>query len=418
LKQKEVFNMAKYKTLDDFQVKDKVVLVRVDFNSEIDPASKKVTSDVRIRAHAETTLTELAEKGAKTVVLAHQGRKGDQDYTSLKEHTEILGKILKCPVKYVDDLFGDKAKTAIKNLKGGEILVLENVRSWDKETKSTTPEEASKTELVQNLAPLADLFVNDAFAAAHRGHVSMVGFTVVLPSAAGRIMERELKSLSKALEKPEKPSVYVMGGAKADDSLEISKYVLGNGIADYVLTGGVTGQLFLAAKGVDLGKANMAYLAKKELTGLIPGIKALEDQYGDKVMVPADVGLDVEGKRKEIMVSELPTEYSAVDIGAKTVEAYVKIIADAKSIVVSGPMGVYENKEFNYGTKKVFEAIANSKAFSLAGGGNTIAAIQEYGLTKQIGYISTAGGALIEFLMGKKLPGVVALENAVQTKKI
>ena len=410
--------MAKYRTIDDFQVKNKVVLVRVDFNSEIDPATKKVTSDVRIRAHAESTLKELAEKGAKTVVLAHQGRKGDPDYTPLKEHAEILGKILKCPVKYVDDVFGDKAKAAIKDLKGGEILVLENVRSWDKETKSASPEEASKTELVQNLAPLADLFVNDAFAAAHRGHVSMVGFTAVLPSAAGRIMERELKSLSKALEKPEKPSVYVMGGAKADDSLEISKYVLGKGIADYVLTGGVTGQLFLAAKGADLGKGNMAYLEKKELTGLIPGIKALEEQYGEKVMTPIDLALDVNGKRKEIQISKLPTENSTKDIGAKTVEAYVKIIASAKSIVVSGPMGVYENKEFNYGTKKVFEAIANSGAFSLAGGGNTIAAINEYGLSKKIGYISTAGGALIEFLMGKKLPGVVALENAVQTKKI
>ena len=182
---------------------------------------------MRIRAHAESTLKELAEKGAKTVVLAHQGRKGDPDYTSLKDHAAILGKILKCPVKYVDDVFGDKAKAAIKDLKGGEILVLENVRSWDKETKSMSPEDASKTELVQNLAPLADLFVNDAFAAAHRAHVSMVGFTAVLPSAAGRIMERELKSLSKALEKPEHPCVYVMGGAKADDSLEISKYVLG-----------------------------------------------------------------------------------------------------------------------------------------------------------------------------------------------
>jgi phosphoglycerate kinase len=410
--------MAKYKTLDDFQVKNKVVLVRVDFNSEIDPQTKKVNSDVRIRAHAESTLKELAEKGAKTVVLAHQGRKGDADYTPLKEHAEILGKILNCPVKYVDDLFGDKAKAAIKSLQGGEILVLENVRGWDKETKSMTIEDASKTDLVQNLAPLADLFVNDAFAAAHRGHVSMVGFTAVLPSAAGRIMERELKSLSKALEKPEKPCVYVMGGAKADDSLEISKYVLGNGIADYVLTGGVTGQLFLAAKGVDIGKANMAFLEKKELTGLIPGIRALEEQFGDKVMIPVDVAMDADGVRKEIDVSSLPTENSLLDIGTKTVEAYSKKILSAKSIVVSGPMGVYENKEFNYGTKKVFEAIADSQAFSLAGGGNTIAAINEYGLTKKIGYISTAGGALIEFLMGKKLPGVVALENAVQTKKI
>jgi len=410
--------LAKYRTLDDFKVKDKVVLVRVDFNSEIDPNTKRVTSDVRIKAHAETTLKELAEKGARTVVLAHQGRKGDPDFMPLKEHAKILGKILKCPVKYVDDTFGDKAKEAIKTLKGGEILVLENVRSFDGETKSGTPEQHAKTELVQNLAPLADLFVNDAFAAAHRSHVSMVGFTAVLPSAAGRIMERELKSLAKALEKPEKPCVYVMGGAKADDSLEVSKYVLGNGIADYVLVGGVTSQLFLAAKGADLGRGNMAFLEKKELIGLIPGIKTLMQKYGEKVMVPVDVSLDVDGKRKEIPVSKLPTEHSIFDIGAKTVENYVKIISKAKSIVVSGPMGVYENKEFNYGTRKILEAIANSKAFSLAGGGNTIAAIEEYGLTKKIGYISTAGGALIEFLMGKKLPGVVALENAAKTKRI
>ena len=410
--------MAKYKTLDDFDVKNKVVLVRVDFNSEIDPATKKVTSDVRIKAHAESTLKELAEKGAKTVVLAHQGRKGDPDYTPLKEHAAILGKILKCPVKYVDDLFGEKAKTAIKNLQGGEILVLENVRSWDKETKSMTPEEASKTDLVQNLAPLADLFVNDAFAAAHRGHVSMVGFTAVLPSAAGRIMERELKSLSRSLEKPEHPCVYVMGGAKADDALEISKYVLDNGIADYVLVGGVTSQLFLAAHGINLGKKTMDFLAKKELMQFVPGIKALLAKYPEKIILPVDVALDVDGKRKEISTGYLPTEYSIFDIGKKTVDKFASLIASAKSIVVSGPMGVYENKEFNYGTKKVLEAIANSKAFSLAGGGNTIAAIQEYGLTKKIGYISTAGGALIEFLMGKKLSGVVALETATKTKKI
>jgi phosphoglycerate kinase len=410
--------MAKYLTLDDFNVKDKVVLVRVDFNSEIDPETKKVSSDVRIRAHAETTINELAEKGAKVVILAHQGRKGEPDFIPLKQHAEILGKILKCPVKYVADVYGEKAQNAIKKLQSGEILVLDNVRSFDGETKKGTPEEHAKSILVQNLAPLADLFVNDAFAAAHRAHVSMVGFTAVLPSAAGRIMERELKSLARALEKPEKPCVYIMGGAKADDSLEISKYVLSNRIADYVVVGGVTSQLFLASKGVDLGKKTMDFLAKKELTGLIPGIQNLMHKYPDNVVVPVDVALDVNGKRKEISVADLPTEYSIFDIGAKTVENYNRIIGNAKSIVVSGPMGVYEDEEFNYGTKKVFEAIANSKAFSLAGGGNTIAAIQEYGLTQKISYISTAGGALIEFLMGKKLPGVIALENAVKTKRI
>jgi phosphoglycerate kinase len=414
----EIESMSKYKTLDDFQVKDKVVLVRVDFNSEIDPTTKNVTSDVRIRAHAQTTIKELAEKGAKVVILAHQGRKGDPDYTPLKQHAEILAKLLSCPVQYVDDVFGDKAQAAIKNLKDGEILVLENVRSFDGETKNGTPEQHAKSPLVQNLAPLADLFVNDAFAAAHRGHVSMVGFTAVLPSAAGRIMERELKSLSRALEIPEHPCVYVMGGAKADDSLEISKYVLGNGVADFVLLGGVTSQLFLAAAGTDLGQAAMDFLAKKDLTQFLPGIKELLAKYPDKVVLPVDLALNADGERKEIDVAQLPTDLSIFDIGKKTVDKYAQIIASAKSIVVSGPMGVYENPNFNYGTKHVLQAIAESHAFSLAGGGNTIAAIDEYGLTPKIGYISTAGGALIEFLMGKKLPGVAALENAVQTKQV
>ncbi len=410
--------MVKYLTLDDVLVKDKIVLVRVDFNSEVNPNTKEVSSDVRIRAHGETTIKELAEKGAKVVVLAHQGRKGEADFIPMKQHAEILGRILGRQVKFVNDIYGESAKEEIRNLASGEILVLGNVRGFDGETKKGTPDEHSKTVFVHNLAPLADLFINDAFAAAHRGHVSMVGFTAVLPSVAGRIMERELKSLSRALEKPEKPCVYVMGGAKADDSLEISKYVLSNGIADYVILGGVTSQLFLAAKGVNLGKKTMDFLAKKELTGLIPGIKELMQKYPDKIMVPVDVALDMNGKRKEIGVESLPTENSIFDLGAKTVENYAEIISKAKSIVVSGPMGVYENKEFNYGTKKVFESIANSGAFSLAGGGNTIAAIQEYGLTKKISYISTAGGALIEFLMGKHLPGVVALENAAKIKKI
>ena len=248
--------MSKLLTLDDVALEGKTVLVRVDFNSPVDPETKKILDYTRIKRHGETTIKELAEKGAKVVVLAHQGRKGDPDFIPLKQHAEILGKVLGKPVKYVDDVFGEKAKNAIKSLKNGEILVLENVRTFDGETKKGTPEEHAETEFVKNLAPLADLFVNDAFAAAHRAHVSIVGFTAVLPSAAGRIMERELKSLSRVLENPEKPCVFVLGGAKADDSLEISRYVLSNNIADYVLTGGVVGHVFLAAKGVNLGKPN------------------------------------------------------------------------------------------------------------------------------------------------------------------
>ena len=408
--------MVKYLTLDDLKVKDKVVLVRVDFNSPVDPETKKILEDTRIRAHGETTIKELSEKGAKVVVLAHQGRKGDIDFIPLKQHAEILSKILGKPVKYVDDIFGEKAQNEIKKLKSGEILVLDNVRGFAGETKEGTPEEHAKTDLVKNLAPLADYFVNDAFAVAHRAHVSIIGFTAVLPSAAGRIMEKELKSLSRIIENPEKPCVFVLGGAKADDSLEISKYVLDSKLADYVLTGGVVGQVFLAARNVDLGKANMEFLKKQELMDLIPGIKQLEQKYLKNIKTPIDIAVEASGKRKELSIDKLPTGHSIMDIGAKTVQEYSKIIATAKSIVLSGPMGVYENSEFSYGTKSIFEEIAKSKAFSLAGGGHTIGALQEFGLSKKISYVSTAGGALIEFLMGKKLPGVVALEKAAARK--
>jgi phosphoglycerate kinase len=196
--------MTKFLTLDDVDVEDKVVIVRVDFNSPVDPETKKILDDSRIRASGESTIKELAEKGAKVVVLAHQGRKGDSDFIPLKQHAEILAKVLGKPVKYVDDLFGEKAKDAIKELNSGEILVLENVRVYGAETEEGTPEEQAKKELVVNLAPLADLFVNDAFSAAHRAHVSIIGFTAVLSSVAGRVMERELRSLRKILEKPEK----------------------------------------------------------------------------------------------------------------------------------------------------------------------------------------------------------------------
>ena len=408
--------MPKFLTLDDFDVKDKTVLVRVDFNSPVDPETKKVLSDTRIRAHGETTIKELAEKGAKVVILAHQGRPGEPDFISLEQHAEILGKILGKPVKFVDDVYGEKAQKAIRELKSGEILVLDNVRKFPGERKKATPEEHSKSELVMNLAPLADIFVNDAFAAAHRAHASIVGFTVLLPSAAGRIMERELKALSKVLENPEKPCVYILGGAKADDSLQISKYVLDNNIADHVLTGGITGHLFLVARGYDLGKPNMELLEKKELMGLVPGIKELMEKYPGKIETPVDLAVEVEGKRKEITVEELPTEHPIYDIGTKTIEKYSQIISNAKSIVFSGPPGVYEKEEFLKGTKGLFEAIASSNAFSLVGGGHSVAAVHSLGLADKMSYISTAGGALIEFLMGKELPGVVALEKAASRR--
>ncbi len=398
--------------MDDFDFRDKVILVRVDFNSAVDPETKKILDDTRIRAHTETTIKELVQKGAKTVILAHQSRPGEPDFIPLKQHAEILGKILGKQVKYVNDIFGEKARKAIMELKIGEVLVLENVRTFADERKKGTPEEHAKSEFVKKLTPLADIFVNDAFAAAHRAHISIVGFTAVLPSVAGRIMEKEIKVLNKVIEAPEKPCVYVLGGAKADDSLEISRYVLKNNIADHILTGGVTAHLFLAAKDLDLGKPNMELLEKRELMGLVPGIQELIDAYPGKIETPTDVAIEVEGKRKEILVESLPENHPIYDIGTKTIKKYSDIILGAKSIIISGPMGVFENEEFSLGTREIFKAISASKAFSLVGGGHTVAAVEELELADKMSYISTAGGALIEFLMGKQLAGVAALEKA------
>jgi len=407
--------MTEFLTLDDVDVSGKTVLVRVDFNSPIDPETKKIIDDTRIRMHAET-IRELLEKGAKVVVLSHQGRPGQPDFIPLKQHAEILEKVLGRLVKFVDDVYGEKAKEAIRSLKSGEVLVLDNVRNFPEETKSKSPEEHAKSELVKSLAPLADIFVIDGFSVAHRSHASVVGFSAVLPTVAGRVMEKELKALSKALEKPEKPCVFVLGGAKAEKCIDIIDYALGNDIADKVLTGGLVGHVFLAAKGVDIGEPNMKLLEKRGLAELIPKMKELLEKYAGRIEVPVDVAVDAEGERKEISVEKLPTNMPICDIGVRTVEKYAEILGNAKSIVISGPMGVYEKDLFVDGTKGVFKAAVESGAFTLAGGGDTLAALRKAGLEGKVSYASTAGGAFIEYISGKKLPAVEVLREAVKRK--
>jgi phosphoglycerate kinase len=299
-------------------------------------------------------------------------------------------------------------------MNNGEILVLRNVRTYAHERKKGTVEEHALTEFVQALAPLIDVYVNDAFAAAHRAHVSIIGFTKDLPSVAGRIMERELKALGKTLESPEKPCIYILGGAKADDALRISKFVLDNQIADYILTGGIAGHLFLTAKNVDLGNPNVALLEKKELLSFVQGIKELIQAYPTQIKVASDLAVDIDGQRAEITIEELPTDYPICDLGSTTIQQYIEIIRKAKSIVISGPVGIYENDQFAEGTQQILEAVASAPAFSLVGGGHTVAAVEKFGLEQKMGYISTAGGALIEFLMGEELPGVAALKKAAE----
>ncbi|MCD6444973.1 phosphoglycerate kinase [Candidatus Bathyarchaeota archaeon] len=401
--------MSKIPTLDDFNFKGKTVLVRPDFNVPIDPATKEIVDDTRIRAHAET-IRELCEKGAKVVVIAHQGRPGEPDYVeSLRKHAEKLGEALGKAVKYVDDLFGEEAKKAIRELKPGEVLVLKNVRSFPEETKRRSPQEHAKSEFVRELAPFIDVFVLDAFSVAHRSHASIVGFAPLKPVCAGRVMERELRALSKVLENPEKPMVCILGGAKAEKAVGIIGYMLSKGVADKILTGGLVGQLFLMAKGIELGDVNVELLKRRRLYDMAPEAKRLLSEYGEMIETPVDVALDVDGKRVEIKVSELPSEKPVSDIGSETASLYANALSGANSILVSGPLGVYEKTAFIEGTRKVFEAVAASGAYTVAGGGDTAAVLRRLGLYDRFSYVSLAGGAFIEYITGAKLPGVEVL---------
>lgn len=392
--------------MDNYGFDGKTAFVRVDLNCPVDEKTLLVEPSERIAGHAKT-IAELSEKGAKTVVLAHQGRKGDYDCVSLSQHALLLGSEVKKPVKFIDDTCGQKAKSAISALKSGEILLLENVRFLSDETKYKTIEENANTTLVRELSPLCDVFVLDAFSAAHRAQASIVGF-YKKPIVAGRVMEREVTALSK-LSNPAHPMVFVMGGSKPEDSIGIMENWLSEGKVDRVLTCGVLGELFILASGQELGKT-LGYLKEKKAIDHLPVAKELLSKYKGKILFPDDVAVVSGGERLELPIGKLPSSESIVDIGKKTAARYSAELKGAKTILVNGPAGVYEKKESEYGTKTLLLAIEESGAFSVIGGGHTLSALSKFKIKKEkLGYVSLAGKALIEYLSGEELPGVKIL---------
>jgi len=391
------------------------VIVRVDINSPIDPQTGKIRDNERIQAHAKT-LRELSDKGAKVVVLAHQGRKGGSDFLPLKQHAELLSKHVGKPVRYIPDLLGGEAEKAVKELRNGEILLLENVRTLDEETVEAGPEEHAKGALVSKFSELADLFVLDAFSVAHRSHASIVGFAAKLPTIAGRVMEKELKALSELLEKRDKIILF-MGGNKPKDCVSVIEAILKRGKPEIklLLTAGILGQLFLMAEGRDLGAPSLEYIKKKKFDEFVGKAKELSEKLGEKLYKPVDVACDVDGKRVEVKVEDLPAPGSIMDIGSQTISLYRNLITSAASedaIIVKGPAGAYEHEEFRKGTREVYRALAESKAFTLIGGGDSSTAIRLVGLKiEDFSYVSLAGGALIHYLSGKKMPGVEILKR-------
>lgn len=397
------------KTMDDFDFSGKTVLVRIDINTPIDLKRGELLDDRRFRSH-RNTLTELVEKGAKIVILAHQGRPGDSDFTTMEKHAERLGEIINHPVEYVDSIFSSYALKKIEDMENSSILLLENVRFYSEEVLERPSDAQAKTFLVQKLSKVVDYYIDDAFATAHRSQPSIVGFPLVIPSLAGRLMEKELGSIDRITKNPKKPLAFVLGGTKADDSLRASRLALENGM-DYILTGGVVGNIFLAAKGYRIGDPNIEFIRGKKMVEQIDVAKELLDKYVDKIVLPVDVALDNHGERTEIPVSELPQNLRISDIGHQTVENFKRIIAKCGTLYAKGALGIFEEKNFAYGTEEVVKAIAASKAFSVIGGGHLVASARKLDIEDKITHISSGGGASISLLAGYKLPAVEALRQ-------
>ncbi len=390
-------------TLDDFDVAGKTVLFRADLNSVV--IDGKVQMKERIVENART-IRELSEKNAKVVILAHQGRAGGDDFLPLEQHAQLLATIVE--LTYVDDIIGPAAREAIKNLDKGDVLLLNNVRMLAEETLDKTPEEHAKSIFVRRLAPLADIYINDAFSVAHRAHASVVGFPMVLDAGVGRLMERELGALERAVHRIERPCVYVLGGVKPEEVFDIIDFALKSREVDSILTSSLIGNIFLYANGIIPMKVDTRLLES------VSRAKRILEQAGNKIIYPEDVAIEVEGRREEVPVEQVKPNQPIYDIGEKTIETYSGIIRKARTVIMKGPMGFYENDEFAKGTREIFKAISNSDAFSLLGGGHTSAAISEVGMEKREmahTHVSLAGGAFLRYLLGKPLPGIEVLKR-------
>ncbi len=401
--------------LDDFNLDGSTVLLRIDINSPIDPSTGRILDDHRMQSHLET-IREL--KNTKLIVIAHQSRPGKNDYTNLKPHAKRLGKLLRREVFYIDGLFDSHVKERIKNLKEGDILLLENARFFAEETYLKGVKDWEKhenTHIVKNLAPLIDYFVHDAFAAAHRAQPTLVGFTNIVPCIAGRVMESELENMGKVFEGDMSPKIAILGGMKVDDSIEVAEHMLENENIDTILTAGVTANIFMMASGYDLGPGNQEFL-ENEIPNYqedVDNAKKLLDKFGNKIRIPKDVVLNVDGERKGVRLEDLrPNKYPIFDIGLDTIMEYNKMINRSELVILNGPAGAFEMEDFSLGTTELFKTIAHTNAYTIIGGGHSTAVLDSLDLEEEIDHVSTGGGSCINFLAGKDLVGVESLRKS------
>ena len=407
-------------TIDDFTLDGKTVLYRADMNQPVNREEGRLESCSRIRA-CIPTIRELLDRNAKVVILIHQGSDIEyHNFFTTKPHRDVLEKLLEIPVKFLDDVCGPAARDAVRQLQQGEVLLLDNVRFLAQEQTlfenalKLSFEEQASTLLVEKLAPLGDLYVCDAFAAAHRSQPSLCGFELVMPSAMGRLFEKEYCRLSELMESPKRPCTFILGGAKVSDAFGVMEEVLRKKTADRILTGGVTANLLLAAAGISIGEKSREYISTHGYERYYDVSRRLLGTYRDQISLPLDAAWAEDGKRAEGEVKAVPSGAGIFDIGRETAAEYSRMIQSSSTIFINGPMGVFEREEFSLGTRKVWEVLAGTGGETILGGGDSIAAAERFCGVEQFSYVSTGGGALIRFLSGEELPVIQALRYGAE----
>lgn len=389
-------------TVNDLEVSGKRVFVRVDFNVPVD-SDQNITDDRRIVA-ALPTVNRLIERGAKVILASHFGRpKGKRvESMSLRPVAVRLSELLGKPVKMLDDCVGPEVQQAIASMDNGDVVLLENLRFHSEE-------EANDPEFAKKLASLADAYVNDAFGTAHRAHASTEGMTRHLPSAAGFLVQKEIEVMGKALQNPERPFLAILGGAKVSTKIDVITNLLDK--VDTLIIGGAMTYTFFKARGYEVGRS----LLEIDKLDTAKDIERLAEEKGVKLLLPVDNviadAFSADANTRVVTPGNIPEDWEGLDIGPKTIELFVQEIKKAGTIIWNGPVGAFEMAPFAEGTRAIASAIAESDAVTIVGGGDSAAAVEQMGFADKMTHVSTGGGASLEFLEGKELPGIAALDD-------
>ena len=405
--------MPKVLGLDDIRLDGLKILYRADLNLPIHPSTKDLFDDTRIRAIIPT-LQKL--ESSSVTILAHQSRPGRFDFTNLQRHADRLSQLLGRPVNFVPDVCGPSATAAIESMQPGDVLMLDNVRLHpDENLLKGEIEEQETSDIIQNLEPHFDIFVNDAFGAAHRSSPSLTGFTRKLPSVAGELMKREIEALSIAVENPPRPYVALLGGAKADDSLRVAINLLERNVVDTVAFFGVVGNFMLMADGLDIGNSN-ADFARSQVEPFVDETFKMASHilsnYRDKVILPEDLAIELNGSREPLSIQQLPTPHPIYDVGISTLMRLRSIVMGASCVLWNGPASYFEKENFAFGTIEVLNMCVETNAMTIIGGGHTSALVEARGVSERVTHNSSGGGATLTMLSGGRMPVIEALKHS------